>query len=349
MYILKPRTYILAIQHQASSGGLQTWRFSYTYTEMHTQKHIYKRALIHKPQTYIQSSHHIRPHAADLRRRLIRPVHTKTHIYKHTHIHKPQTYSLAITSGLIQQLSDVESFVLCTAALCHDLEHPGVNNAFLLQSSSPLTACYGNKSTLEKHHAYVACKMILDTDLDLLSELDEEQRTEFCDTINLLILATDMARHAEYVAKLNAYSAPIGLAREHNPAGIKVEDKKLAMQILMKCADTSNVIKPFDIAKKWAMLISEEFFLQGDLERVYGIDLTPMYDREKQRRVSLQKGFIDVVVRPFYHSVERVFPQLTDAFRQLDVNRKMWNEYDDERLERDCGNKYYVQLPAYAS
>jgi hypothetical protein len=158
-----------------------------------------------------------------------------------------------------------------------------------------------------------------------------------------------MARHAEYVGKLNAYAQPIALRRELEAADIKAEDKMLAMQVLMKCADTSNVIKPFGIAKKWAMRISEEFFLQGDLERVYGIDLTPMYDREKQRRVSLQKGFIDVVIAPFYRSVVRVLPQLTEAFKQLDANRNIWNEYDDERLESECGNQYYLQLPAYGS
>mmetsp|Transcript_55761 Transcript_55761/g.147303 ORF Transcript_55761/g.147303 Transcript_55761/m.147303 type:complete len:91 (-) Transcript_55761:661-933(-) len=34
------------------------------------------------------------------------------------------------------------------------------------------------------------------------------------------------------------------------------------MEIIIKCADTSNVLKPFNVAKKWAMRVTDEFFLQ---------------------------------------------------------------------------------------
>jgi hypothetical protein len=37
------------------------------------------------------------------------------------------------------------------AALCHDLEHPGVNNQFLVKSKSSLATLYNNESILEKH------------------------------------------------------------------------------------------------------------------------------------------------------------------------------------------------------
>ena len=39
------------------------------------------------------------------------------------------------------------------------------------------------------------------------------------------------------------------------------------MEILIKCADTSNVLKPFPIAKKWAMRVTDEFFLQVGLSQ----------------------------------------------------------------------------------
>jgi hypothetical protein len=34
------------------------------------------------------------------------------------------------------------------------------------------------------------------------------------------------------------------------------------MEVLMKSADISNVVKPFEIAKKWAIRVMNEFFNQ---------------------------------------------------------------------------------------
>jgi hypothetical protein len=48
----------------------------------------------------------------------------------------------------------------------------------------------------------------------------------------------------------------------NTPAEEKGIDKQFEMEILIKCADTSNVLKPFPIAKKWAMRVTDEFFLQ---------------------------------------------------------------------------------------
>jgi hypothetical protein len=48
----------------------------------------------------------------------------------------------------------------------------------------------------------------------------------------------------------------------------------------MGCACT--VLKPFPIAKKWAMRVTDEFFLQGDKERAQKMPTTPMCDRNTQ-------------------------------------------------------------------
>ena len=43
------------------------------------------------------------------------------------------------------------------------------------------------------------------------------------------------------------------------------------------------VLKPFPIAKKWAMRVTDEFFLQGDKERAQKMPTTPMCDRNYLR------------------------------------------------------------------
>ena len=42
--------------------------------------------------------------------------------------------------------------VTLLAAATHDLDHPGVNQAFLIATSNHLAALYKNSSVLENHH-----------------------------------------------------------------------------------------------------------------------------------------------------------------------------------------------------
>jgi hypothetical protein len=47
---------------------------------------------------------------------------------------------------------------------------------------------------------------MLNSNIDLLSGFTTEQFSEFRSLVMNIILATDMVRHGEYVAKLNAYT-----------------------------------------------------------------------------------------------------------------------------------------------
>lgn len=48
---------------------------------------------------------------------------------------------------------------------------------------------------------------------------------------------------------------------------------------MIHAADLSGPTKPLSIYKAWVDLISNEFFLQGDMERKMGMDISPMCDR----------------------------------------------------------------------
>jgi hypothetical protein len=74
------------------------------------------------------------------------------------------------------------------------------------------------------------------------------------------------------------------------------------MEILLHCADISNPYKPFHICAKWADLVSQEFFTQGDKERELGIDISPMMDRNNANLNNMQIGFIEFVVSPLISS-----------------------------------------------
>mmetsp|Transcript_13958 Transcript_13958/g.32370 ORF Transcript_13958/g.32370 Transcript_13958/m.32370 type:complete len:341 (+) Transcript_13958:50-1072(+) len=244
------------------------------------------------------------------------------------------TYCLAINSGMTKTLLDIELFALIVSALCHDLEHPGVNNPFLVASRSDLATLYNDRSVLENHHCCRAFQLMLHSEIQLLSDFASADYTVFRSVVLNNILATDMARHGEYTTKLKR------LTEAGTPLEERHLDSQFAMEVIIKCADTSNVLKPFDIAKKWAMRVTDEFFVQGDKERAAHMPLTPMCDRTSQGRVALQKGFVDFVIGPFYKLVADAMPPLHESFTLLWRNREEWNLYDDQRLLRELGDDY---------
>ena len=111
-------------------------------------------------------------------------------------------YALATASGVLQRLSPVEQLSLLLAALCHDLEHPGVNNNFLTEAEPRLWHAAGASSTLERHHFLRGLQIIRRPDINLMAPLSFADRSRVETLMQRLILATDMARHSEFVALL---------------------------------------------------------------------------------------------------------------------------------------------------
>lgn len=260
------------------------------------------------------------------------PYHNWMHVFDVTRT----VYSLAHMSGVLGRLTDWERMGLITATLCHDLEHPGVNNLFLSKSNSALAKMYKDAQVLEKHHSLRAFELMVDEEVDLLRGLNTSRYYEYRTMVTRAIMATDMAQHAQYVQKL-----------EQTLAGSFVPDKQFEVELLIKSADTSNVLKPFDVAKRWAIRITDEFFLQGDLERQGGMEVTRMCDRDSQSRVGMQKGFIDFVIGPFFCKMEAVYPGLAPCVEHMRVNRATWDRYTDEMLLAEVDDKArYSFLPS---
>mmetsp|Transcript_43076 Transcript_43076/g.66188 ORF Transcript_43076/g.66188 Transcript_43076/m.66188 type:complete len:83 (+) Transcript_43076:914-1162(+) len=77
-----------------------------------------------------------------------------------------------------------------------------------------------------------------------------------------------MARHASFISQLQKLGEE---EEEEEGEGAPERALQLSLQILIKVADTSNVLKPFMIGKKWLVRVTEEFFQQGDKERRHGL------------------------------------------------------------------------------
>jgi len=181
---------------------------------------------------------------------------------------------------------------------------------------------------LEKHHALRALGVMVDSHVALLSGLSTEEYYQFRSTVSKVILATDITRNKDYLAHLQEFAA----RRAEDPAAEL--DKLLAMELMVKCADISNVIKPAEVARRWALRVTDEFFHQGDAERSMGIEVSPTCDRLATSRVALQRGFIDYLAGPLFTQLAAAFPVLQAPLAQLNANRASYALCTDVELEQ---------------
>jgi hypothetical protein len=120
----------------------------------------------------------------------------------------------------------------------------------------------------------------------------DEYRT-FRSLVISLVLATDMANHASLIERMSTYF----FFKETNSATTATDSKTL-LQTLLHAADISNAAKPWPIYIQAAEKIMEEFFMQGDLEKIHYDDDKPTFDRETTDVAQLQIGFISHIVYP---------------------------------------------------
>ena len=208
-----------------------------------------------------------------------------------------------------------------------------MNAGYLLKSQSTLAAWYKrDPGLLERHHSVRAFELVVCSRARLLQGLPHAERLAVSAAVKEVIMATDMRFHAAYCEKIHSRIRRAAGDRRALPAA---EDMLLEIQLLLKCADISNAFKPFEVAKEWAVRVTEELFAQGDLERAGGLEVTPMCDRRAQSRVALQRGFVDGVVAPFLRGMAELHPGLRPHLAQLEENRRRWDGYTDEALVRE--------------
>ncbi|KAJ3212962.1 High affinity cAMP-specific 3',5'-cyclic phosphodiesterase 7A [Dinochytrium kinnereticum] len=218
------------------------------------------------------------------------------------------------------------------ASIIHDLDHPGVNNAYLINSGSSLSIRYNDQSVLENHHCARAFEMMTtDPTCNVLSSLSTDKYKQVRSCILSMVLATDMAGHFEYIAKFKNRLSGSGLQYED------AKDRQLLLDIAIKCGDISNATKSNELCKKWADLIMEEFFRQGDEEKKSGYPVSMFMDRNNTVVSKCQVGFIDYIVSPLYEvwdSFVTEEQQSFSALQNLSKNREYWKRQQELELQK---------------
>ena len=86
------------------------------------------------------------------------------------------------------------------SCLCHDYQHPGVNNNFLKETKNKLSIRYNDISILENMHISTTFKLILNNkDCNIFANVDNNLYKQMRKEMISCVLATDMTFHNQYV------------------------------------------------------------------------------------------------------------------------------------------------------
>lgn len=253
--------------------------------------------------------------------------HNFKHVFNVTHM----TFQMLIC-GVDQKLTAFDVFALLVAALCHDIDHPGVNNHFMISSANSLAILYANDSVLERHHAHKTQIMLAaveekasSTSLsrdewDILVGLTKADRDSFIGIVVHAILATDMTHHMKKVDFFVTHSKrEVPFADCHNSTD---EQRKELLRSILHTTDIGAQTQSTSVAVRWGNTVGREFSAQYQKELSLG--MTPsliMADLDDARKLALlQSEFIASIILPLWAAVAVCFPKVQPRVQQLHKN-----------------------------
>jgi len=217
----------------------------------------------------------------------------------------------------------LEKLSMLVATLCHDADHPGLNNGCLNQAQTKVAALH-KKSTLENHHLLQGMQVLSLPECDILVNLSDDEIDKLQHYLRDLVLATDLSLHGIILRDMEARTKK--LAKEWKKEKPKLEEGDLItlMCVIMKCSDLSNEIRPREVANIWAQRINKEFFAQADKEKHLNLKVSAWMDYTKIVLAKEQINFIGGLCMPLYRALLGVIPTVKVCVDTMESNKKEW-------------------------
>eukprot|EP01083_Nonionella_stella_P000618 1749_1 len=282
--------------------------------------------------------------------------------------------SYFLDAKLMRNIRTIDKFACLVAGATHDVGHPGNNNTYEINKESDFAVTYNDISVLESYHIALAWQVMKRPGCNILSSLDNKQRKEFRKLFIDSILNTDMSHHAEQqklLAELIDAVTISGVDLDHldpneldddvapdedndkasetpsvydniAPNSIYADPVKFAkvvIPLMVHTADLSNPSKDLKLYGKWADRVVQEFFNQAENEKKFGLPVTSFMDKEQTDLPTIQTGFVNHVIRPWFDLWGRLLRDKKQGpLFQKNVNENlkfMQNELDKLKKEKE--------------
>uniref|UniRef100_A0A914WWF4 Phosphodiesterase n=1 Tax=Plectus sambesii TaxID=2011161 RepID=A0A914WWF4_9BILA len=246
------------------------------------------------------------------------PYHNWTHGWSVAH-------AMFVVLKVTDHFTPLEQLALYVSSLCHDLDHRGKNNAYMKNMSTPLASIYST-SVMEHHHFNQTVTILQQDGHNILKALSSDEYKQVLSSIKHCILATDLALFFPNKGKLTNIIANGGINWENN------DHRALMQAVLMTSCDLIASAKPWEVQTETVKVIFEEFYEQGDAERVNGREPIPMMNRQKAHELpQMQVGFMNGICVPCYDLLAQVMPCAVILSERSRYNSAKWQELADEQ------------------
>jgi len=229
------------------------------------------------------------------------------------------TYMLIIDTNISKYISKHKLFGLMIAFLVHDIDHPGHTNNFEINNNTELAKKYNYQSVLENHHCSISYYIMHKQHILLLNKLSFEQFTDVKETISECILTTDMKYHDNLVSEINN--------KFINEINFTNDIQIMICKLIIHTADLSNTMRPFEISKKVAFKINDEFKNQAFIEEKLNLptlDFMKIPDNKTLYKNELTFGLH--IIKPLLDIFLKIYPNIKyiqDEFNKNILNWRM--------------------------
>ena len=249
----------------------------------------------------------------------------------------------------------IKLFACYIAAIIHDYNHVGLTNEYLKKVEHRIALMYNGMSPMESYSIFKAFEVLG----DCFKALHYSDRIDLRQHVVSLVMATDMTKHFQLfqtfcgvhcIEKPSSNNLIISRrssssSSPHATPYMSQILPKLALMtntrmctdmtvsdmcMIIKCADIGHTCMPLPQHVAWVKRLEDEFFNQGDAERMNGLDVTPLFDRNQSGITKSQTQFFNLVVLPMFEAMVEVFPNMRSMLDLAMINAKYWKDIYDQ-------------------
>ncbi|GAB1609066.1 cGMP-specific 3',5'-cyclic phosphodiesterase-like [Argonauta hians] len=232
-----------------------------------------------------------------------------------------QTMFAILTIGKLKKhFTEFEVIFMLSSILSHDVDHRGTNNAFEGNIVSALAIFY-DSPVLENHHIQRTLMILKNDKTNIFYNFSTEKYKEALQFHITAILATDLV---SYFEDRKSFERFVDVGTKNFKQG---QPHLLLIKMMMTASDLSGTTKPWEQHKVITMLLANEFYKQGDMERQRGIPVLPLMNREKRGELpKMQIGFIDFACVMVYRLLGTVEEYMKPLWDRVLKNRENWTK-----------------------
>ncbi|KAG8199264.1 hypothetical protein JTE90_003687 [Oedothorax gibbosus] len=237
------------------------------------------------------------------------------HNWSHGFCVANSVYAILRSTAAFRPLEGLALYVSC---LCHDLDHRGKTNQFLVAAASPLAAIY-TTSVLEHHHFNMTVSILQQDGHNIFRNLSSADYKKVLSNIKHCIIATDLALFFPNKARLSE------IVKENRFDWSDHEHRLLLQTLIMTACDLCGSTKNWTQQEEIVKVIFQEFYDQGDAEKSQGRQPIPIMDRTKvDEQPDSQVGFLKGICIPCYELLYNLIPETKPMLDGCRENLEHW-------------------------